>query len=114
MSTRAERRRQARRDAKQRCAVPANHGVLVGWAATEADLPEARQITHDKLIALMGDRRTGGVEWRTVVGAQAEQALGTLQVGASPTLADHYRRLGGMLREYGGFLVVASAAGRPA
>lgn len=89
-------------------------GVLIGWAHTEADLPEARQATHDQLISLMGAGRTGGVTWRQATGTDALSMLAAAAVDTpiDSELFDHYRRLRAMLREYGGWLVLASAPGR--
>lgn len=88
--------------------------MLVGWCAAEEDLPDARQGTHDALLKVMGDRRTGGVTWRHYTGDQANEVLDRLVVDEKrPELSDHYRRLRALLREYGGWLVVATAPGRP-
>jgi hypothetical protein len=105
---RAARRRQARSAA--RCKpLPAGYGVLAAWCATEDDLPEARRRSHDGLVKLMADRRIGGVEWRHWSGDEANKALDVLRAGAVGPYADHYRRLAGLLREHGGFLVAAMA-----
>ena len=90
-----------------------HHGVMVAWAASEADLPEARQQTHDRLIATMGDQRRGGVTWRQTTGDQAVETMAMLTEGATCELADYYRRIRAMLREHGGWVVVASAPGEP-
>jgi hypothetical protein len=109
----------AARAAHRRQRLHAPHGegeiaVMVGWCKTEADLPETRKQTHDRLIEMMGDRRTGGVTWRWWTGEQAVEALERLKEGASGGLADYYRRISAHLREWDGFVVMASAPGRPA
>ncbi len=88
-------------------------GVMVGWCATESDLEEAKQQTHDGLIKLMADRRRGGVHWRICQAGtdQAREALAKLFDGADVELADYYRQIAGMMREYGGFMVIALAEG---
>lgn len=88
-------------------------GVLVAWCRGPEDLEDAKQQTHDGLIALMGDRRTGGVQWRICEGReQGEEALRVLRHGCTDqALLDLYRRHGAHLREWGGYLVVAMAEG---
>ncbi len=89
------------------------YSVLAGWCAGEGDLEEAKRATHDALLELMGDRRRGGVQWRICpAGEKADAAMAMLwEGGVAPELSDHYRRLEGHLREYGGILVVAMAKG---
>lgn len=90
------------------------YGVLI-VAATEADLPEARQRTHDALIGLMGDGRTGPIEWRQAKGAAATAILDiAARDPVTPELADYYRRVRAMVRENGGWLVMALAPGNMA
>lgn len=90
----------------------ADYATMVAWCATEADLPETRRQTHDGLIALMGASRRGGIQWRQWTGSDASEALNGLWHDATPPdLADHYRRVAGHLREYGGWLVLAMARG---
>lgn len=114
MSTRARHRREARAAARPQQFVPdADYATVPAWCATEDDLPDTRQATHDTLIALMGDKRTGGVKWLWWTGAEAERALGIMRQGAVGEHADNYRRCAGHLREYGGYLVVAMAQGSP-
>lgn len=112
MTTRAERRRQARAAARTTCTISADHGVVPAWCATEDDLETTRQQTHDILVQLMGDRRVGRVSWRWWTGPAAEQSLGILGQGATGENAEYYRQIGAHLRQYGGFLVVAMAPGR--
>lgn len=100
------------RRARRRARHDENVGILIGWCATEDDLAETRQGTHDALIKLMGDRRTGGVSWRQLTGDDAREALSMLTRGEMrPELLDHYRHLRAFLREYGGWLVIATAPG---
>lgn len=100
---RAELRRQARER---------RYGVLAGWAATETDLPAARRATHDVLIRLMGEHRTGGVAWRQYATPEALVALTEIRQGAlDPALVEHYNQLEALLHTHGGWLVVAIAAG---
>lgn len=89
------------------------YGTQVAWCREESDLPETRQKTHDALIEDMGDRRRGGVQWRQYTGKDAVDALAQMTVDADMVAADYYRRIGAHLREYGGWLVLALAAGDP-
>lgn len=119
MSTnaRAEARRQERSRAKAQRqptwdgTTPEGWGTTAGWC-DEASIELAKKQTHDTLIALMGDRRIGGVQWRIHTGQEAVEALGVLRKGATGEHADYYRQIGAHLREYGGYLVVAMAPGR--
>lgn len=91
------------------------YGVEMGWGATESDLAEVRQVTHDNLIEAMGDRRLGGVEWRTIAGPDAVEVLDRFLADPGETderRLDIYRELR-RLSETGGFLVVALAPGEP-
>jgi hypothetical protein len=85
--------------------------IVVGWCLTEDDLAEVRKGIHDALIKLMGDRRTGGVSWRQYTGSDATEVLVRLKEGAGRDELEHYRRCSALLREYGGWLVAASAPG---
>lgn len=108
MSARAERRRQARAESKAECTV--GYSIVAGWCASEAELDEAKKGTHDIVIGMAGDRRRGGVQWRIASGADATQILSQLrepQLDNELELNDYYRRIAAMLREFGGFLVVA-------
>lgn len=88
--------------------------TLVGWCADEEHLTEARGATHDALIDLMGDRRRGAVGWKWKTGQEARDLLNEFTTNeTSQPLLDHYRHLRGMLREYGGWIVVAYAPGVP-
>jgi hypothetical protein len=116
VSARAERRRHERAQRKRRH-VPgalnpdAEYGVVAGWFQDMTDLDEAKQRAHDILLNLMGDQRTGPVQWVWFTGDEATDALRTLRQGAVGEHADHYRRIGGHLREYGGYLLVTMAEG---
>lgn len=82
-------------------------GVLVGWCSDETALEETRRGTHDALIAMMGDRRTGPVAWHQVTGVEASLALVQLD-GSGAVVDPHVRRL---FYRWGGWLVIASADG---
>lgn len=109
---RAERRRAERAHAKRRRMHDEHCGVLFGWCATKDDLPDARRQTHDLLIKLMGARRTGPVSWVWWTGDEAHQALDRAAEGELRTehLAN-YRQLRAHLREWGGYIVLATAPG---
>jgi hypothetical protein len=97
-------------------------GATAGWARSKEALEEAQQQTHDNLIALMGDQRVGRVVWRVFDGAHARRVLAEMSahtadphVGPTagfPSLAGYYMEIDRLLREYGGFLVVATAMAR--
>lgn len=96
----------------RRAARHLDYGIQLGWCESAADLDTVRRETHDTLIANMGHARTGGVSWSIVTGDDAFKRLSTLfEHSPSPEHSESYRRIRGMLREYGGFLVIASAAG---
>jgi len=108
---RAHQRRTARAHAK---GSPHAIGVQLGWCATKADLEQAKRETHDVLIAQMGSQRVGGVSWMIATGEGALKILNDAWPDADEAQEhhDYYRRIGAHLREYGGFLVVATAPGR--
>lgn len=85
---------------------------MPGWVAATADLPLARRETHDALIRLLGSRREGAVYWRWEQGTKARELLD--EVHPYVLGADHEndvrRRMHAMLREYGGWIVVAFCA----
>lgn len=89
----------------------ASHGVVVGWAMPDM-LEEAKQQTHDTLIALMGPTRTGGVTWRFFEGAGALKMIEKF-VAAERDLVMllHYRQIERHLRARGGVMVMATAPG---
>ena len=90
------------------------HGVVAGWGATEADLPELRRQTHDTLVALMGATRVGAVSWRTYRGTGAAGVIqGLAATGDDPAWVAAYRRMGELLAAHGGYVVVASAPAAP-
>lgn len=116
-NARAEQRRHARALRKGRSAKSQGHeyedvGLVAGWCDdTDAALEESKKRSHDILIELMGDKRRGGVTWRIFSGDAATQTLATLFEGASLEESNHYRRIGGLLREFGGRLIIATAPG---
>ena len=124
MSARAERRRHARgpRGPRHLHSPPelnddGIYGVQPGWFQSLDDLDHAKQSSHDALIATMGDRRTGGVQWRWWTGQEAHQVLAMLRTDKLEVEDEHtantYRRIAAHLREYGGYLIVAMAEGTP-
>lgn len=90
-------------------------GVQLGWCATDDDLPECRQQTHDNLIRMMGGGRTGGVQWRQLQGGAALDFMESLKAGedTQPALLVYYRQIVEFLQNDGGWLVVATADGIP-
>lgn len=116
-NARAAARREARAAARR---LPDDVGLIIGWAPDEAALPEARQKTHDALIMAMGPLRLGGggVSWRQVTGDSASEVLSSMtreeyeEHGGRAEYLDNFRRLRAHLREYGGWLVIATAPGR--
>lgn len=116
MNGRQARRHRAERTAqRRRVALPhdGDVGVVCAWCASIDDLKDARQQTHDGLIELMGVHRTGGVAWRQFEASHAADALAVLSEGSTGEMLAYYRRLGNLLDESGGFLIVALAAGVP-
>lgn len=84
-------------------------GVLTGWAASDAERQRVRELTHDKLVAMLGAQRSGGVVWRESTGSRALELIDELDVDVSPELADYYNELRAVVRLHGGILVVAFA-----
>lgn len=84
------RRAQRRRGRRERCTRDDQVAVMVAWCAEESDLPEARQQTHDRLIASLGAQRRGGVTWRWWTGHAAEDALASIGEDAVGELAEYY------------------------
>lgn len=75
------------------------------WASTEPGaVDEAKQATHDRLIAQLGARRRSGVAWDVLEGEAAKAQLRHLH-----SHSDQWRQGMAKLREFGGFLVVAMA-----
>jgi len=112
---RAHDRQHRRDDRRRRRLADLGHehwvSMMPAWCATADDLPDARQQTHDALIELLGSARRSGVRWRQVNGDDAVTLLNHLASGqdSRPEWLDLIRRLRGMLREYGGWIVVAEA-----
>lgn len=120
-TTRAERRRQARAERKNRDRirpVDGDYGIQPGWFAGPDHLEEAKRLSHDLLIESMGDRRTGPVQWLIWEGEAAKATLAKLRNewrDGQPLTADEaetFRQLAAHFREYGGCLIVAMAEGR--
>lgn len=116
-NARAERRRSERAQKKRHHVHPeGDYGTQPGWFATLDDLEEAKKLSHDLLIASMGDRRTGGVQWRYWTGDDATRVLRDYTTTGGPWKADEWdilRRIRAHLREYGGYLIIAMAEGTP-
>lgn len=116
MSARAERRRRERATRRPARHLDRDYGVQPGWFADLDALEEAKRGTHDLLIASMGDRRTGGVQWRWWTGEEATVQL-TMLRGGWMNLTDYesdvLRRIAAHLREYGGYFIIAFAEGTP-
>lgn len=107
---RAERRRH---DRAQKQGMDTRVGITVAWCEDDEHLDEAKQRTHDGLIALMGDARSGGVTWRMYTGDGALNVIKQLVTTGDPEwgqkVASPVKRL---LEQFGGTLVIASAPGR--
>lgn len=90
-------------------------GVMVGWCSDEEDaIEEAKTITHDNLIRLLGDRRTGGITWRLYRDTDAEDIVAALAVGErSPDWLDMLRQVRARLDAYGGVVVLTTAPATP-
>ena len=92
--------------------------VVLAWCAIDPDsVEETKRTTHDAIVHLMGDRRSGPVQWRVLDPDEGNLALDAMieNPGVDPLtdeLFNYYRQLRGCLREHGGFLIVASAPGR--
>lgn len=121
MSTRAHHRREQRAAAKKAHRRTSdfdphgddNYGTTIGWYANEADAEEARQSTHDTLITLLGDRRTGPVTWITHTGQEAVDFVDMLAEGTTGAHAANYAEVRRHLTTWGGWVVLAIAPGRP-
>ncbi len=121
---RAENRRRQRalhkgrtdrdRKARPKFEVPqGNYAVQMGWVEDEDALEEGRMVTHDSLIELMGDTRTGGVHWSWAEGLDALAMLDVLERNnRDPRWADYAAQIRGRLTTVGGWLVVAIAPGK--
>ena len=121
MSNRAHRR--PRRAKAHR--FPADDDILLipAWCREASDLDHVKQETHDRVIARLGDRRTGGVRWKIAGPDQADAYAALDHLAKRPENPDdvahsegwyeHIRRLRALVREYGGYIVIAMAPGRP-
>lgn len=90
-------------------------GCVAAWAAGDDVVDETRKRTHDTLVTLMGAARCGPVAWQHHAAGttSCDAALASLFLGApSQEHSDSYRRIQGLLREEGGYLVIAMAPGR--
>lgn len=92
---------------------------MLAWCDGTPDaLDECMRTSHDKLIAMMGDLRTGGVRWQVSENVDHARTMCDLYVeglGASMSeeLGNYVRQIRGKLREYGGTVVMTMAPGRP-
>lgn len=111
---RAEQRRAARLEA-------AHHnqwmGTVIAWAPTnDVDNPECRRAmtgSHDGLIELMGDHRTGPVTWHFYDPPAGEQVLDRMEAESLYNeLTEVYAECRELLRTWGGVLIIATAPGR--
>lgn len=109
----SERRRLARYRLRVAGSEAESFGFCVGWTDTEDGLPAVRKQTHDFLIRLMGDSRIGGVVWRQYSGREAVGVALGLQSGVGPEMVAILKQARRKLEEFGGYLVVATAAGIP-
>lgn len=92
---------------------PEGFATIAGWCKSEEDLEECQHQAHDTLVAGMGENRVGPVRFSVSSGDEAQVMLTQLGEGnTNQAMLDHYRRLRAMLREYGGWIVVALAPAR--
>lgn len=88
--------------------------AITGWCDGPEKLEECKKQTHDAVISMLGDRRSGGVSWKIVdVVDSALELLEKMRDGASEAHLEVYDHCAGLLREHGGILVIATAPGRP-
>ena len=81
------------------------------WAPDKASCAEARRLTHDTLIRLLGDRRTSGVAWSEGHGQEALAMCDTMIEGAVSDELDAYTEIRKRLVAYGGYIVIAHCSG---
>lgn len=86
--------------------------VNAGWCANDDNLEEAKRLSHDYVIAGLGRNRTSGVSWIIEQGDAALDVVERMRQDATPEELDHYDKLDELLRDHGGYLVVAMANGR--
>jgi len=88
-------------------------GAHQGWCQLRSDVDEVKQLTHDRLVELMGPNRIGPVRWRVSSGAVAIAELDAMSKGEkAPGLALEYAEMRRRLKSRGGFLVTAFARGQ--
>lgn len=91
--------------------------VVPAWCADLPDaVAEAKQATHDAVVALLGAARRGPVRWQLHEPPAAYEVLAAL-ASSGPWDAEssaYHRGLRAHLREYGGLLVIAYAPGERA
>lgn len=86
-----------------------NIGVQAAWVE-EHRLEEGKRATAQALEARAGELRTGPIDWRWFDPELAGAVLDTLVEGEpDEDMFNYLRRLRGLLREHGGFLVIAFA-----
>lgn len=90
----------------------------LGWAQSDGDVEEVKAAAVQSVMRLVGTQRTGEVEVVEMTGATAREFMGALierAHAAGESMADQlntYRRIVGLLREYGGTIITASTTGR--
>lgn len=88
-------------------------GLMVAWCV-EDEIETAKSQTHDALIRLLGDRRTGGIEWRLYRGTDAEDIIAALGIGErSVDWLDMLRQIRARVDAYGGVVVLCTAPATP-
>lgn len=104
------------RPVRYRRTEPSNEmvSVITAWCDGPDMLEDCKKESHDRLIALLGDRRTSGVSWRILDNVdKALEVLERMREGASQANLDVYGHVEGLLREHGGILVIAMASDIP-
>lgn len=91
-----------------------------GWSPDEDGCEKVMVMTAKMVRERLGPRRTGEVQFTVVAGDQARAHLADLRSKLvelkgpeSEVMANHYRRIGAQLREYGGVVITALAPGFP-
>lgn len=89
-------------------------GVIAGWCIDEPDaIEDCKRGTHDAVIELLGDRRTGGVGWLIGEPGSTDAVEELKRDETDPALLAHYRHLCALVREHGGRIVLAMAPATP-